>query len=187
MRPCLGCGAHCAPHLALCHVGSLAEIPHETPRLRRDQVHAIGGHCEHGACELAAHVLSRADPQLDVSVRCPDGGPVTELWQRISSPMTVRLLTVTDGGMQHGRERTRKDAGSAVPRALMSLCPAGGAPARHRSQSVALRLGAAVYHRYAMQFLFSMKQTKLVKPKPVSKREVYVDTRTPSGRRTLLY
>jgi hypothetical protein len=32
-----------------------------------------------------------------------------------------------------------------------------------------------------------MKQTKLVKPKPVSKREVSVDTRTPSGRRTLPY
>jgi len=44
-----------------------------------------------------------------------------------------------------------------------------------------------MYHRYAIQVLFSMKQTKLVKPKPVSKREVSVDTRTPSGRRTLPY
>lgn len=44
-----------------------------------------------------------------------------------------------------------------------------------------------MYHRDAMQFLFSMKQTKLVKPKPVLKREVSVDTRTPSGRRTLPY
>ncbi len=98
MRPCLGLWCSCAPHLALCHVDSFAEITHETPRLRRNQVHAIGGHCDHGACELAVHVLSRADPQLDDSVRCLDGGPVTELWQRISSPMAARVLTVTGGG-----------------------------------------------------------------------------------------
>ncbi|MGZ5400490.1 MAG: hypothetical protein ACXWDM_10800 [Nocardioides sp.] len=48
-------------------------------------------------------------------------------------------------------------------------------------------VSAAMYHRYAVQFLVSMKQTKLVKPKPVSKRAVSVDMRTPSGRRTLPY
>lgn len=57
----------------------------------------------------------------------------------------------------------------------------------NRSRSVPSCVGAAMYHRYSMQLLFSMKQTKLVKPKPVSKRDVSVDTRTPSGRRTLPY
>ncbi len=50
-----------------------------------------------------------------------------------------------------------------------------------------LRYGRLRYHRDAIPFLMGMKQTKLVKPKPVSKREVSVDTRTPSGRRTLPY
>lgn len=67
---------------------------------------------------------------------------------------------------------------------LVRSCPTGGATS---DTDLGLSRRAAMYHRCAMQFLFCMKQTKLVKPKPVSKREVPVDTRTPSGRRTLPY
>jgi hypothetical protein len=44
-----------------------------------------------------------------------------------------------------------------------------------------------VYQRHADEVFLGMKQIKLVKPRPTPKRDVCLDTRTPSGRRKLPY